>query len=116
MEVTLAKMVCILLLVWILAWTPYAAMSCWVMFFNEDGFSPIMGLIPTICCKLSASTNAMLYGLRYSQTVVTIMKALEELLDVNQIMIIMHNSIMVYGILYYHRYNTMSIIFKYCIL
>lgn len=65
MEEKLAKMVSLLLVVWFLAWTPYATMSCWIMFFNAEGLSPVMALVPTLCCKVSAATNAMLYGLRY---------------------------------------------------
>ena len=65
MEEKLAKMVSLLLVVWFIAWTPYAAMSCWIMWFNAKGLSPVMALIPTLCCKVSAATNAMLYGLRY---------------------------------------------------
>ena len=64
MEEMLAKMVCLLMCVWFFAWTPYAAMSCWIMFFNAQGLTPMMAVIPTFCCKLSAGTNAMLYGLR----------------------------------------------------
>ena len=66
MEVTLAKRVCALFLVWLVAWTPYAAMSCWIMFFDARGLSPTLGLIPTLCCKVSAGANAVLYGLRYN--------------------------------------------------
>ena len=66
MEETLAKMVCLLLFVWIMAWTPYATMSCWITFFGARGLTPILGVIPLCCCKISAGTNAMLYGLRYS--------------------------------------------------
>jgi len=64
MEKQLFKMVCILLLVWFLAWTPYAGMSVWVMFFDANGLSPIIGIIPTICCKLSAASNSLIYGIR----------------------------------------------------
>ena len=64
MEEKLAKMVSLLLVVWVLAWTPYAAISCWIIFFDAKNLSPIMGLIPTLCCKVSAGTNAMIYGLR----------------------------------------------------
>ena len=71
MEETLAKMVALLLVVWFLAWTPYATMCCWVMFFDAEGLSPGIALIPTLCCKVSAGTNAMLYGLRYSENVLT---------------------------------------------
>ena len=71
MEETLAKMVCLLLFVWLFAWTPYATMTCWAMFFDAHGLSPIVGLVPTVCCKISAGTNAMLYGLRYAQNGIT---------------------------------------------
>ena len=64
MEVTLAKMVCTLLFVWLLAWTPYVILSCWILFFNAKGLSPIIGVLPTFCCKTSALANGMLYGLR----------------------------------------------------
>ena len=88
MEVTLAKMVCILLFVWLFAWIGYATMSCWIMFFNARGLSPIMGILPTLCCKVSAGANSMLYGLRYYQIVVTIRKALQKLFDVNKVIMV----------------------------
>ena len=61
----LAKMVGLLLFVWFLAWTPYATMNSWILFFDFKRLSPIFGVIPTICCKLSAGANALLYGIRY---------------------------------------------------
>ena len=64
MEVTLAKMVSLILFVWFLAWTPYVVMIVWVIFFNARGLSPNLGLIPTVFCKISAGANAMVYGLR----------------------------------------------------
>ena len=64
MEKTLMKMVCVLLFVWFVAWTPYAAMNCWILFYDSKGLSPILGIIPTICCKISAGSNALLYGIR----------------------------------------------------
>ena len=64
MEFILAKMACTILLVWFIAWTPYAVLSFWTMFFNSSGLTAIMGLIPTICTKVSAFANALLYGLR----------------------------------------------------
>ena len=66
MEEKLTKMVSFLQIVWLLAWTPYAMMHCWIMFFNASRLSPIVGMVPCFCCKISAATNAMLYGLRYS--------------------------------------------------
>ena len=66
MEITLAKMVSLLIFVWLLAWTPYVILSTWIMFFNAKGLSPVLGVIPTVCCKISAGANALLYGLRYS--------------------------------------------------
>ena len=66
MEITLAKMVSLLIFVWLLAWTPYVILSTWIMFFKARGLSPVLGVIPTVCCKISAGANALLYGLRYS--------------------------------------------------
>ena len=67
MEMKLAKMACTILLVWFIAWTPYAVMSFWVMFFDGNGLTPVLGLLPTICTKGSAFANALLYGLRYTK-------------------------------------------------
>ena len=67
MEMKLAKMACTILLVWFIAWTPYAVMSFWVMFFDSNGLTPVLGLLPTICTKGSAFANALLYGLRYTK-------------------------------------------------
>ena len=65
MEVKLAKMACTIVLVWFMAWTPYAILSLWIMFFNANGMSPLTGLIPTVCTKSSAFANSLLYGIRY---------------------------------------------------
>ena len=65
MEEKLAKMVCTILVIWFLAWTPYAIMSIWEMFYYAKGLSPLAGLIPTVCTKGSAFANALLYGIRY---------------------------------------------------
>ena len=70
MEMKLAKMACTILLVWFIAWTPYAVMSFWVMFFNGNGLTPVLGLLPTICTKGSAFANALLYGLRYKNILI----------------------------------------------
>ena len=61
-------MVSLLLIVWFLAWTPYALMCLWIMFFNARGLSPVIGLIPLLACKTSAGANAMLYGMRYTSS------------------------------------------------
>ena len=63
MEEKLAKMLTVLLIVWFAAWTPYAAMSLWVM-INPEGLSPVLALFPILACKTSAGANAILYGLR----------------------------------------------------
>ena len=68
-EMRLGKMVCTILLVWFVAWTPYAVMSFWAMLFDSDGLSPLAGLIPTLCTKGSAFANALMYGIRYDDTV-----------------------------------------------
>ena len=65
MEITLGKMVSVVLFVWFLAWTPYASMNLWAIIYDSHGLKPIMGIVPTICCKLSAAANAILYGIRY---------------------------------------------------
>ena len=65
MEIKLARMACTILLLWIICWTPYAAMHGYVMFFNAEGMSPITGLLPTMITKFSSFSNSMLYGLRY---------------------------------------------------
>ena len=65
MEITLGKMACKLLILWMIAWTPYAVMNLWMMFFGPNGITAVFGLIPTICTKCSAAGNAALYGIRY---------------------------------------------------
>ena len=64
MEATLAKMVCKLIGVWIFAWTPYAIMALWAMFFDAHNLSPLMGVIPLLFCKVSAGANVIVYGVR----------------------------------------------------
>lgn len=65
MEITLGKMASKLLILWMIAWTPYAVMNLWMMFFSPNGITAVFGLIPTICTKCSAAGNAALYGIRY---------------------------------------------------
>ena len=64
MEATHAKMVCKLIGVWIFAWTPYAIMALWAMFFDAHNLSPLMGVIPLLFCKVSAGANVIVYGVR----------------------------------------------------
>ena len=64
MELRLVKMVCAILLIWCVAWTPYVIISLWVMFFDANGLSPTMAVVPTVCAKGSAFANALFYGLR----------------------------------------------------
>ena len=63
MEVQLTKMVSLLLFVWVLAWTPYAILSVWIILFEAKGLTTIMALVPTVCCKSSAAFNSFLYGI-----------------------------------------------------
>ena len=64
MEEKLANMVTTLLIVWFAAWTPYAAMSVWIM-IDPTELYPVLGLFPIMACKTSAGVNALLYGLRF---------------------------------------------------
>ena len=63
MEIQLAKMVSLLLFVWVISWTPYAIMSVWIIAFDGRGLSTSLALVPTVCCKTSAAFNAFLYGI-----------------------------------------------------
>jgi len=63
-EITMWKMASYLLVIWFVAWTPYAALCIWGMLFESRGMLPIFGIIPAVCAKASAAVNAMLYGLR----------------------------------------------------
>ncbi len=64
MEKKLAGMVCLLMSVWFVAWTPYATMCFWIVINDAEGITPIIGIIPTVCCKISAGVNALFYGVR----------------------------------------------------
>ena len=64
MERTLAKMVFSLLLLWLISWTPYAIMSCWILFLKAEGLTQEIAIIPTIMCKFSGTLNGFLYGVR----------------------------------------------------
>ena len=64
MEYSLAKMVGVILAVWTLAWTPYVVLSGWIILFGGEGLSPGLAIAPTLCCKISASANSLLYGVR----------------------------------------------------
>ena len=68
MELTLAKMAFVLLMVWLIAWTPYALMTCWILFFDLRLLTANVALVPTLCCKLSAAVNSLMYGSRYKLT------------------------------------------------
>ena len=74
-EARLARMVCKLIFVWGLAWTPYAIMALWAMFFQAHNMAPLMGVIPLLFCKCSAVANVMLYGIRYASKLFTLIKS-----------------------------------------
>ena len=59
-------MIFVILLVWILAWTPYVILHCWIMFFEPNSLSAEMAIAPSLFCKSSAAVNSLLYGVRYS--------------------------------------------------
>ena len=59
-------MVFVILLVWLLAWTPYVILHCWIMFFETQTLSAEMAIAPSLCCKLSAAVNSLLYGVRWA--------------------------------------------------
>ena len=63
-EMSLYKMIMTILVVWISAWTPYLILHCWIMFGNLQYISVEMAIVPTLCCKLSAVANSLIYGVR----------------------------------------------------
>ena len=63
-EISLGKMVAVILMVWTLAWTPYVILSLWIMFFQGEHLTAEIAIVPTLCCKLSAAINSLLYGIR----------------------------------------------------
>ena len=60
----MTKMVCKILLIWFISWSPYAILSIWTMFFDHYELSPVIAVVPTICTKGSAFANAMFYGIK----------------------------------------------------
>ena len=64
MEIKMTKKVCKILLIWFVSWTPYAIMSIWIMFFDQNQLTPLMAVLPTVCTKGSAFTNAIAYGIK----------------------------------------------------
>ena len=60
----MTKMVCKILLIWFMSWSPYAIMSIWTMFLDHYKLSPVIAVVPTICTKGSAFANAMVYGIK----------------------------------------------------
>ena len=64
MELKLGRMACSLMFVWMVAWTPYAVMTVWILFFDPKLITANIALIPTLCCKVSAALNAFIYGSR----------------------------------------------------
>ena len=72
-------MVFVILLVWILAWTPYVILHCWIMFFETQTLSAEMAIAPSLCCKLSAAVNSLLYGVRWehNQSIFSISDAVD---------------------------------------
>ena len=62
---SLARMVFIILVIWVFAWTPYVVESMWIMFFDGLHLTPELAIAPSLCCKLSAALNAFIYGVRY---------------------------------------------------
>ena len=64
LEKSLFKMVLSILGAWILAWTPYLILHLWIIFGNLEYLKMEFAIVPTLCCKLSAAVNALLYGVR----------------------------------------------------
>ena len=60
----MTKMVCKILLIWFMSWSPYAILSIWTMFFDHDELLPVIAVVPTICTKGSAFANAIFYGIK----------------------------------------------------
>ncbi|XP_076028617.1 opsin, ultraviolet-sensitive-like [Oratosquilla oratoria] len=67
LERRLTRKTAVIVLVWVLAWTPYAVIVVCSTFLNRDWLTPKTCMIPAICCKISACMNPFLYGFKRSQ-------------------------------------------------
>jgi len=63
-EQTLARMALLLVSIWVLTWTPYAAAALMNILGRPDFFPPQMHLAALLLAKASAVINAVVYGLR----------------------------------------------------
>ena len=63
-ERSLAKMVFVLLLLWIFSWTPYAILASWTIFSGGATLTQKFAVVPTVMCKLSGTFNGFIYGVR----------------------------------------------------
>ncbi|TRY72288.1 hypothetical protein TCAL_16172 [Tigriopus californicus] len=62
-EIRLAKVAFFLILLWLVAWTPYALVFFWSLTPYSQYLHPIYDVFPGVFCKMSAAINPYIYGL-----------------------------------------------------
>lgn len=64
-EVKLAIVIVNIIMLWFIAWSPYAIVALIGISGHEDLLTPLLSMIPAIFCKTSACVNPYLYSLTH---------------------------------------------------
>lgn len=66
-EIKLATVIINIILLWFVAWSPYAMVALIGILGHEEWLTPLVSMIPAIFCKLSACINPYLYSLTHQR-------------------------------------------------
>ncbi|XP_027213275.2 compound eye opsin BCRH1-like [Penaeus vannamei] len=64
-EVRIAKVACTNVALWVVCWTPYAAIVVQGLFFNQGPITPLVTMLPALLAKSSACYNPMVYAINH---------------------------------------------------
>ncbi|KAA0204025.1 MWS opsin, partial [Hyalella azteca] len=64
-EMRVAKVACINVTLWLVCWTPYAAIVLQGLFFDQSSITPLVSMLPALLCKTTACYNPMVYALSH---------------------------------------------------
>lgn len=64
-EMKLSIIVVSVIILWFVAWTPYAIVALLGISGNEDKITPLVSMIPAVFCKASACINPYIYSITH---------------------------------------------------
>nr|QDD55729.1 opsin 2 [Parhyale hawaiensis] len=64
-EMRVAKVACINVTLWLICWTPYAAIVLQGLFFDQSTITPLVSMLPALLAKSTACYNPMVYALSH---------------------------------------------------